>query len=126
MKTKILATFLAVMFLCFALVQVNDPDPLLWILVYGSMMVISIMALFNRFPIQIMIVMAGGYLLLSALHVDGMMEWLESPNRSLLFSDIAKMQYPYIEEAREFLGLLICLLVLLFYFYLHRKTTRAR
>jgi hypothetical protein len=29
-----------------------------------------------------------------------------------LFDDVAKMQYPYIEEAREFLGLFICIAVL--------------
>jgi len=55
------------------------------------------------------------------MHVDGMLEWLGSPNRKLLFDNIAKMQYPYIEEAREFLGLLICIAVLLYFFVRHRK-----
>jgi hypothetical protein len=31
-----------------------------------------------------------------------------------LFDDLAKMQFPYVEETREFLGLLISILVLIF------------
>jgi hypothetical protein len=40
---------------------------------------------------------------------------LKTDNKALLFDDIAKMQYPYIEQAREFLGLLICIGVLVFH-----------
>lgn len=118
---KILKIFFAVLFLVFAIVQINDPDPLLWIVVYGSMMVVSVMAAFYRYPTRIMTVMAAGFLILTVLHFDGFADWLRSPDRRLLFDDLAKMQYPYIEEAREFLGLLICLFVLIFYFYQGRK-----
>lgn len=118
---KILKIFLAVLFLLFALVQINDPDPLLWILVYGAMMVVSIMAFYNRYPTGIMIIMAAGYLIMTVLYFDGFATWLTSPNRALLFDDLAKMQYPYIEEAREFLGLLICIAVLVFYFALSKR-----
>lgn len=118
---KILKIFFAVLFLLFALVQINDPDPLLWILVYGAMMVVSIMAIYNRYPTGIMIIMAAGYLIMTVLYFDGFATWLTSPNRALLFDDLAKMQYPYIEEAREFLGLLICIAVLVFYFALSKR-----
>jgi hypothetical protein len=125
MKLKILDGFLALMFLTFAIVQYNDPDPGLWVLVYGAMAIACAAAVFNRFSTGLMIPMAGGYLILSALHVDGMLEWLGSENRKLLFDDIAKMQYPYIEEAREFLGLLICLIVLLYLFMRVRGKTSS-
>jgi hypothetical protein len=118
---KILKIFFAVLFLLFALVQINDPDPLLWILVYGAMMVVSIMAIYNRYPTGIMIIMAAGYLIMTVLYFDGFATWLTTPNRTLLFDDLAKMQYPYIEEAREFLGLLICIAVLIFYFALSKR-----
>ena len=118
---KILKIFFAVVFLLFALVQINDPDPLLWILVYGAMMVVSIMAVYNRYPTGIMIIMAAGYLIMTVLYFDGFATWLTTPNRTLLFDDLAKMQYPYIEEAREFLGLLICIAVLIFYFALSKR-----
>src|SRR5689334_12508586 len=101
MKWKVLNGFLAAMFVVFAAVQVNDPDPGLWILVYGSIAVACVAAIFDKYSIGVMVPMAGGYLILSALHVDGMLQWLGSPNRKMLFDNLAKMQYPYIEEARE-------------------------
>jgi hypothetical protein len=121
---KIVKIFFAVLFLLFVVVQFNDPDPLLWIVVYGSMVMVSVMALYRRYPTGIMIVMAAGFLIMTVLYFDGFKTWLDSDDRSLLFDDLAKMQFPYIEEAREFLGLLICLAVLIFYFYLSKGERR--
>lgn len=118
---KILKITFAVLFFVFALVQLNDPDPLVWLIVYGAMVVVSVMSVFRRYPVRVMTVMAAGYLILTVMHFDGFTDWLASPDRRLLFDDLAKMQFPYIEEAREFLGLLICLFVLIFYFYLSRR-----
>jgi len=118
---KIVKIFFAVLFLLFVIVQFNDPDPLLWILVYGSMVFLSVMSIYHRYPTRFMVVMAAGFLILSVLYFDGFNDWLKSPDRSLLFDDLAKMQFQYIEEAREFLGLLICLAVLIFYFYLSKR-----
>lgn len=125
MTLKIIKWSLAALFLLFAALQYNDPDPGLWMLVYGAISVACACAVFNVYSVPVMIVMAGGYLILSALHVDGMLEWLKSPNRNKIFDDVAKMQYPYIEEAREFLGLLICLIALMYLFYLQRRKGRA-
>jgi len=126
MKWKVFDGFLAVLFLVFAVVQINDPDPGLWMLVYGAMFIACAAAVFNKFSVGIMVPMAAGYLILSALHVEGMLMWLRSPNRKMLFDNIAKMQYPYIEEAREFLGLLICIATLLYLFYRQRAYSRSR
>jgi Transmembrane family 220, helix len=115
MSMKIINAVLALMFMAFAFVQVNDPDPILWILIYGAMAAISAMAIFEFYKPKVMLLMAVGYLVYGVLLFPGMMEWFRSSDRSLLFDDIAKMQYPYIEEAREFLGLGICLIVLVLY-----------
>jgi hypothetical protein len=53
------------------------------------------------------------------------MEWWAQDDKSVLFDDIAKMQHPYIEESREFLGLMICCLVLLIHIVLSRKHARV-
>jgi hypothetical protein len=116
--TKIL---FALLFLLFAIVQLNDPDPLLWVLIYLSMSAVSVMAAFGKYSTKLMIVMAAGYLIMTIIYFEGFADWLGSPDRRLLFDDLAKMEHPYIEEAREFLGLLICLATLLFYFWLDRK-----
>jgi hypothetical protein len=112
---RILNSILALMFIAFAFLQVNDPDPVLWILIYGAMAVLSVMAIFEYFIPALMYALAVGYAVYLVILFPGVMDWFNSPDRSLLFDDIAKMQYTYIEEAREFLGLLICEVVLVFY-----------
>ena len=118
---RILNFTLAVMFLVFAFVQVNDPDPVIWILIYGAMAVISIMAIFEFYPKKVIIGLLVVYVLYSFVYMPGVLEWLRQDNKALLFDDLAKMQYPYVEQAREFLGLLICIIVLSFYTLRSRK-----
>ena len=103
------------MFMSFAFVQVNDPDPILWILIYGAMAAISVMAIFEFYIPKLMWILLSGYLIYVVILLPGFMDWLNSEDKSLLFDDLAKMQYLYIEEAREFLGLGICIAVLAFY-----------
>lgn len=119
---KVLNLFLAAIFLLFAFVQINDPDPVLWILIYGLMAVACILAAFGRYHpwgISVLLIL---YLAYGFFYIPGVVEWLGSEDKSMLFDDIAKMQYPYIEESREFLGLLICILVLV----MHLLTWRSR
>ncbi len=123
---RVVKIVLSLIFLAFAAWQINDPDPILWIIVYGAMVVVSIMTIFERYPTGIMIVMAAGYLVLTIQYFNGFAEWLGSADRSLLFDDIAKMDHLYIEEAREFMGLLINIVVLLFYFFLDWRKQRRR
>lgn len=110
---KVLNLLLAVLFLLFAFVQVNDPDPVIWILIYGVMAVACIMAAFRKYYPLAHVVVLIVYIAYSFEFVSGVAEWFRSDDKSMLFDDIAKMQYPYIEESREFLGLMICILVLI-------------
>jgi len=118
---KVLNLVLAAMFLLFAFVQVNDPDPVLWILIYGIMAVACILAAFRQVYQVPLLVLLVGLIAYSFVYVPGVLEWFQSEDRSLLFADIAKMQYPYVEEAREFLGLMICILVLIMHLVSHRR-----
>jgi hypothetical protein len=109
---RILNLVLAVMFVIFAFLQVNDPDPLIWILIYGLLAASCVMAAFNVFMPKALAVLGVILLAYSVYYFPGVTEWLRSDDKSMLFDDLAKMQYPYIEESREFLGLLICVAVL--------------
>lgn len=122
---KIVHGVLALMFLAFAAVQYNDPDPFLWIFIYLSMTALCVLALRNQFYPKVMAVLAVGFVIYAAILAPGVWDWFNSEDRSLLFDDLAKMQYYYIEEAREFLGLAICLATLLFYFLLSRRSAQA-
>lgn len=121
---KVTNFLFALLFLVFAFVQVNDPDPLLWILIYGNMAVLSILAMFNMQFKYWQLITAVIYVAYAAVLAEGAWQWWQSPDRSLLFDEIAKMQNIYIEETREFLGLLICLVVLLVQFLTRAKSTR--
>ena len=117
---KIFNTIFAILFLGFAALQYNDPDPVVWILIYGAMAGVCFMAVRGRYHRPTIIALAAVYIIYALLLSPAILTWLSSDDRSLLFDELAKMQYPYIEETREAIGLVICLVVLLIN-WLHRK-----
>jgi hypothetical protein len=110
---KAIFILLVIMFLAFSFVQLNDPDPVVWILIYGAMAVVCVMATFDYFIPRLMLVLSIVYIGYASTLLPSISKWLQSSDRAMLFDDIAKMQNLYIEESREFLGLVICLAVLL-------------
>ncbi|HET9053955.1 MAG TPA: transmembrane 220 family protein [Cyclobacteriaceae bacterium] len=114
---KYLSIFFALMFMAFAALQVNDPDPVLWILIYGVMAVISVMAIFEFFNRKLLIGLAVLFVVYLVILFPGVAEWFRQEDKSVLFDDVMKMEYPYIEESREFIGLLICLVILTVYLF---------
>lgn len=119
---RIVSFILAIMFVVFAFVQINDPDPIIWILIYGAMAVICVLAAFQIYPIKVMVGLALIYGIYSIYYFPGVREWLHQDDKSLLFDNLAKMQFSYIEESREFLGLMICVVVLVFYIIRGRRS----
>jgi MFS superfamily sulfate permease-like transporter len=122
---KAVNLLLALMFVAFAVVQFNDPDPLVWILVYGAMAVICALAAFRYYPRTVMTVLLGCYVVYSFFFYKGVIEWWAQDDKSILFDDIAKMQHPYVEESREFLGLMTCIIVLILHLLLSRRQKTA-
>ena len=118
---KIFNFILAALFLVFAFVQVNDPDPLLWILIYGAMAVLAVLAMFNIYYRPVIIALLVLYVAYSLVYIPGVKEWMQQEDKTDLFDNVAKMNHLYIEEAREFLGLWICIAVLVFYVIRSRK-----
>ena len=112
---KILNFILAIMFLAFAFVQINDPDPAIWILIYGAMAVLAVLAMFEYYPKKFLIGLTVLFVAYSVVYLPGVLEWLRQDNKSQLFDDVAKMEHLYVEQSREFLGLMICVLALIFY-----------
>jgi hypothetical protein len=114
---KYLSIFFALMFMAFAALQVNDPDPVLWILIYGVMAVVSVMGIFDYYNRKLLIGLAVLFSVYMIILFPGVSVWFQQDDKSVLFDDVLKMEYPYIEESREFLGLLICQVVLAAYFF---------
>lgn len=114
---KYLSIFFALMFMAFAALQVNDPDPVLWILIYGVMAVVSVMGIFDYYNRKLLIGLAVLFSVYMIILFPGVSVWFQQDDKSVLFDDVMKMEYPYIEESREFLGLLICQIVLAVYLF---------
>jgi hypothetical protein len=115
---------LAILFLVFAFLQVNDPDPVVWILVYGIMAVLAVLAIFEFYPTKFLVGLLVVFAAYSFFFLDGVGQWLASPHKVELFDDLAKMEKPYIEETREFLGLAICEIVCVTYLFLALRRTK--
>jgi len=50
MLHKIINFLLALMFVIFAYLQLNDPDPIVWVPIYGVMILVCAMAMFKYYP----------------------------------------------------------------------------
>ena len=114
---------LAVMFMLFAFVQINDPDPLLWIAIYGAMAAICVMAAFRYYIRPLLWILLACFVVYMFILWPGVREWLQQDDLGILFDEGMKMQFHYIEESREFLGLLICIIVLTVQIMRSRRAT---
>ena len=109
---KVFACAWIVLMVVFALLQLNDPDRLPWILLYGIAAVPWLGVLLERqwhrtnFAVLLLLVFAMG------IYWPSLLELLEEGSIADL-GDAMSAQRPYIEEAREFLGLAVAALPLL-------------
>jgi hypothetical protein len=107
---KIMLLLLALVFLASAYVNMNDPDPLIWVLAYGATAALFILAVLGRSDRRISgwFALALGVWMLTML--PGMIDWFRLGTPSIT----AKMKAtePHIEVVREFLGLLIAVVAL--------------
>ena len=116
---KYLHLFLAIIFFLFAAVQWNDPDSLIWIVMYLVIAVIAFLAfrgkLFYRTNAFLGIILFLGLL----LYIPDVISWVHDgmPN----IADSMKASSPYIELVREFFGLLISLIAAVFYIIIAKK-----
>jgi hypothetical protein len=116
----------AILFLGFAALQYNDPDPLVWVSIYMAMVAVCLLAFKQRNYKILNVILALVYIGYAAILSPALLTWWQSTDRGLLFDDLAKMQFPYIEETREFLGLMICLGVLAINHFAWRKNQKSQ
>ena len=122
---KITNGILALLFTYFAVVQINDPDPVLWVLVYSFAVMICVQAILGRSKIYFLIVGAVTFIALAATRIPGFIGWLRSDQYGELFGEMI-YDKPYIEETREFIGLLIALAAIVYNWIVLRRQKRRR
>jgi len=109
---KIVNLILAVLFLLFAVVQLNDPDWEFWTALYLSVALIYGFAAFGRSNRWIiLLVMAACVYELSTL-ITPFLQWIKDGMPSI--AESMKASTPYVELVREFLGAAIAFVALIF------------
>lgn len=110
---KLLSFFSALLFLAFSGVQLNDPDGIYWFIGYLILAILSVANGLGKVKPMINLVALVALVVGAISYGPGFYEFLTNQD-GIAFSQGMQNDFPYIEEAREFGGLLIsCLMVLL-------------
>lgn len=121
---KIFNLIFCILFILFAALQYNDPDPYVWIPIYLYAAILCWFAFKGRFykrayAIGIMVYL--GYAIFLLLTKNGVLDWINEHDAENIAATM-QAEKPWIEDAREFFGLLILIIVLsINYFYSRRK-----
>ncbi|MCD8741607.1 transmembrane 220 family protein [Mucilaginibacter roseus] len=124
---KIFNSIFIVLFIVSAALQYNDPDPYLWVPLYLYAALVCLLAFRGKYyPVMYYIGLAGylAYAIYKVFDSNGVIDWVTQHDEESLVQTM-KAAKPWIEEAREFFGLLICWAVLLINF-IHYKITSRR
>jgi hypothetical protein len=111
---KVFNLLFVVVFVAFAVLQYNDPDPYIWIPIYLYAAFLCYLALKNKYHRILYISGLTVYFLYAAyLFFDktGVLNWAEEHDAENLVQTM-KATKPWIEETREFGGLFIVIIVL--------------
>ncbi len=119
---KIINILLTIIFLLSAYVQFNDPDPWLWVAIYGLVAGISAAAIFKKYNMIIVYIGIVICVIGIGMLFPELIKWIKmgTPN----IAETMKTDRPYIEFVREFFGLFIALAALVFHFFQIRKDRR--
>lgn len=98
----------AVLFASSAVLQYNDPDPWLWIAMWGGAALLAFAEFRSRAKPLFHLVLIAACAVWMAMLAPGMAEFIALGQPALLYAEMSAGQ-PLIEEAREFLGLAIIL-----------------
>ena len=112
---KIFNIIFSIVFVLSAALQYNDPDPYLWVPVYLYGAYLCYQAIHKRYsPVlyRIGLVIYVGYALYLFFDKQGVLNWVNEHNAESITQSM-KATKPWIEETREFGGLLILIVVLL-------------
>ena len=103
MVTRII---IAVLFVLFAIVQLNDPDPWLWVLMYALTAAVYVWSMFAAVPKWLLYGGLGVVIFWMLSLLPDFVSWVQMGMPTITGS--MKAEAPHIELTREFLGLLIC------------------
>jgi len=127
MLRKTVNIFFVIIFVISAALQYNDPDPYIWMPIYLYAAVLCALAVKNKFYPKayfIGIAVYGAYAVYLFFTTDGVLDWINSHHAENIASTM-KAATPWIEETREFFGLLILIVALLINYYFAKYHKRV-
>lgn len=124
---KIFNYFFVFTFILFAALQYNDPDPYIWMPLYlyaAWLCFQSTRQKFNPLLYWIGFAVYGAYAVYKAFDENGLVDWL-TKHHAQNIAETMKAETPWVEESREFFGLVIVIVVLAINFnYLKKKASK--
>ena len=102
----LLPLVMGLVMLVFALLQLNDPDPLVWVVYYAAVACACTVAAYRPLPTVAFLGLAAVTLAGVVLTLPGFAEWVLNRPTSDLWAPMSADRM-YIEHSRELLGLAI-------------------
>jgi hypothetical protein len=112
---KIFNILFCILFLISAGLQYNDPDPYIWIPIYLYGAILCWLAFGNQYyPKAYLagVIIFAGYALYLFFTENGVLDWIQKHDAENIAASM-KASTPWIEDTREFFGLVILIVVLL-------------
>lgn len=125
---KIFNILFCILFLISAGLQYNDPDPYVWIPIYLYGAILCWLAFRNKFYPTAYLVGIFAFAIYAAYFFfteNGVLDWITKHNAENIAGSM-KASTPWIEDTREFFGLVILIVVLLVNFLYARRRANAR
>lgn len=123
---KVFNIVFCVLFILFAALQYNDPDPYIWMPIYLYASALCYFAARQRFypkAYLVGILVYAAYAALLLFDKTGVIDWVTEHHAESMVQTM-KAEKPWIEESREFFGLVILIVVLAVnWIYGSRRTT---
>ncbi len=115
-----ISLLLALVYLAFAVLQLNDPDPVLWFSIYFAIGVLCVVNPFLRIKNSILWVVVIALAVYAASYFTYLLDWLDTSNKEEIFGEMV-YEKPYLEGSREFIGLIIGIAGVLFLIQSNKK-----
>ena len=115
-------------FILFAALQYNDPDPYIWVPVYLYSSVLCWLAFRSKFypkAYWLGILVYTAYAVYKIFDQNGILDWINKHGAENI-AETMKTEKPWIEESREFFGLLIliCVIIINLIYAKRKKATK--
>jgi hypothetical protein len=112
--------FIGILFLLFAIVQFNDPDPWAWILIYCFISIISILSALGKHSKWAAYLVLLVSMIWMVFLFPGLWQWITQEPFDALFGGMDPSRI-HLEESREFLGLFIGVISVMYIIFQNQK-----